>query len=397
MADLYDRLKELSLGNSMTAHGFTVCRVRGGWYDFTRAGYIDTHSTGWKFHISVDALDMRRAMEIVVDVSQKFGVDIFKAADHKFAVAQSMGHPQAGKSFVLFDTGKQDWRRILQEIEDRFENADPPIEPIRNKAGARHPVFPDKPVKGSNYSYYRHQGKDDSYISADEIRERGLPEDLRHNPLRLNDPFLDLKIGNPRFNRPEMPRDFSATLAQCFRLRKHSAAVFSTKVNHIADIDGLETKLNKMNVGNRRVWGTVDPGRLYFEIDCPDEKTARLVMPYLNRHLRDGIRMDAWTRIENVTALGAFAPKEDSLESYELVRAFEAEGITPRLFYSNNLERMIFEVSRAGKADPKARDDAGKIERMIERHKKPFHSPAPARTKPRGIAVKSPAYPVPTP
>ncbi len=303
---------------------------------------------------------MPAAVDIVARIAKKYKIGNFKVATHKFAVDQCRGSSQAGKSIVLYDSGREDWPRILQEIEDRFEKSKPPIEPIRDDGGGRIPAFPDRPVKGSNYAYYRNDGSYPGgiYIAADKIRAMNLPEDSRYNPDGVADPFADLKIQNAHFDRPRKQRDNTALLRECFSLRKHSEVVFGVECKYITDIEGLEESLTHANIENRRVYGHVDPATRFFEVDCLNQAFAEEIEPFLTRYLLKGSPREKWMRKENVSCRAALAPPKNSIDELALLRALADEGIKYRRYRSNNLWRNVIEVSSPG--------HLAKLEKLID-------------------------------
>ncbi len=144
---------------------------------------VDKGRTGWKFHVSVHADDIEAAWHVVAGALMEHKVGCFKVTMpdvlRKFHDA---AYSQAGKIFSIADFG-ENWEKIIPEIERKLECV-----------GVRpsHVVKRDRPLTGSQYFHYRHDGMDKAYIGAEAIAK--LPPEQRYNPTGAPDPFANFDV-----------------------------------------------------------------------------------------------------------------------------------------------------------------------------------------------------------
>jgi hypothetical protein len=165
-------------------------------YDFkTQDGFINFKNSinppdrisGWKIHLSVAADDVARATDLFLLTYQKFAGKLFKVATPEtaadFADPEIAGC-QAGKIFVLYDCGEDNWPQIIAVIEQAFENAG-------IKPGV--PVIESRPILGSVYAYYRcDRGPDGEYVETEDAKI--LNPSCPHNPYNFVDPFENFHL-----------------------------------------------------------------------------------------------------------------------------------------------------------------------------------------------------------
>lgn len=142
---------------------------------------------GWKFHISTDIRDHKKAWNIIAPHVIEHNLHA------KFAIGstlENMGnenYDRRGRAITLYATDNADLRPIVHAI-----NAD------LEKAGIRpgHAPMVDRKLTGSPYMSYRndydHQG---NYMDAKSLMH--LPEDQRYNPVGKADPYHDLDVRKP--------------------------------------------------------------------------------------------------------------------------------------------------------------------------------------------------------
>lgn len=166
-----------------------------GFFGFVRRASDDgslsgeTKSGGWKFHLSIHPDDIPLAWDSIVPLIEKEGIGGVKfatpgtAAEHSIAIDEESGlpNPQLGKMIVLYTNkeidGKpahtpKDWQRILQSIEQQLA-----------EAGVRPgpEVATDRPVPGSQYTYYRSSSVDRALEKAFvELKDANLEPAIAH-------------------------------------------------------------------------------------------------------------------------------------------------------------------------------------------------------------------------
>ncbi|HYM29740.1 MAG TPA: hypothetical protein VEU47_00480, partial [Candidatus Cybelea sp.] len=144
--------------------------------------------TDWKVHLSVDPQDVPRAWNIVADELQNRLGQRAKVMNPDSISTHAGPGPQQGKQIVIYDAARgfpaQDWQSLLDAIEKRF-----------SETGIRPglPVNYDRPVPGSQYSFYRNDGRSQTYIPARELAD--LPPDQQYNPLGVSDPLENVRVG----------------------------------------------------------------------------------------------------------------------------------------------------------------------------------------------------------
>jgi hypothetical protein len=148
------------------------------------------NSTGWKTHLSVNAADVRRATDIIMDVYKQYGGVAFKVTNPEttevFANPAISGG-QAGKMFTLYDVGERNWPQILREVERGFKEAH-----IRSGP----PVVEDAPVPGSDYAFRRNdRGPNNKYIAASDAKRINPTNPA--NPYGQADPLDGLDVRSP--------------------------------------------------------------------------------------------------------------------------------------------------------------------------------------------------------
>lgn len=218
-----------------TYHSYRI----GDFYLLEKSPSLAEKHTGWKFYVSIDERDLEKGFNLISQIAFKHHCPLFKV----LAKGVNCHKDQQGKTIVFYDTGTENWSRIIPEIEKSLRSYG--IQPHMALKDPSKNINKDRRISNSLYVMYGNdQDSYGRYISAWNRKT--------YNDSGKADPFLGIQVDryktDPKSQKPlalENPQKYQQQSSALFWLNERNWKTARTMGGEMIDrlpVKGLSSQ-----------------------------------------------------------------------------------------------------------------------------------------------------------